>query len=381
MKIVIAPNAFKGTLSASEAAHWIHEGMKKVLLHSTFIEIPMADGGEGTVNVLIAASHGKILTARVQNPLGKEIDAPFGIMGDGKAAVIEMAAASGLVLIPKTERNPLIATTFGTGQMIKAALDKGVSQIILGIGGSATVDGGAGMAQSLGVQLKDRTGKELPYGGQALQNLATMDMTGLDARIEKTRFLVACDVENPLLGAQGAAKVYGPQKGATPEMVEILENALANFASVIKRDIGLDVASLPGGGAAGGLGAGLVAFCRAKLERGFEIVASAVKLEEYISSADLVITGEGRIDYQTPFGKTPSCIAALAKKYNIPVIAIGGSLGKNVENVLACGIDAYFSALCAPMSEEEILQNAPAMLSQCSEQIARLLCIARDICG
>ncbi|MFC2140106.1 glycerate kinase [Candidatus Auribacterota bacterium] len=379
MKIVIAPDSFKGTLTALEAADLIKKGFKKVFPEADYIEIPMADGGEGTARSLVDASGGKIITHQVKDPLGRDIEAHFGIMGDGKTAVIEMAAASGLPLIKTSERNPLKTTTFGTGQLIKKALDLNVSKIIIGIGGSATVDGGAGMAEALGIDLKDVNDKTLDFGGEALKNLVTIDTKNQDPRLEKTEFLVACDVDNPLIGDKGAARVYGPQKGATPEMVEILEESLNNLSQIVKKDLNIDIADLPGAGAAGGLGGGLVAFCKARLKLGVEIVTEAVELEKHIQGADLVITGEGQTDYQTAFGKAPAGVANVAKKCNVPVIAISGSLGERVHDVLSCGIEAYFSTLPTCLSEEEIKQQAGTMLEECSEQVARAIKIGKNL--
>ena len=373
MKIVIAPDSYKGTLSAMQAAEFIEKGMKKSLVQAEFIKVPMADGGEGTVQALVDASSGQIIQCQVQDPLGREITARFGLMGDGQTAVIEMAAASGLPLLKRTERNPLLTTTRGTGQLIKVALDRGVKRVILGIGGSATVDGGAGMAQALGISLRDIHGMELASGGGALANLATIDMSAIDPRLTKTEFIVACDVDNPLLGAKGAATVYGPQKGATPVMVKQLEKSLGNLAQVIAKDLDIQIGNLPGAGAAGGLGAGLVAFCQATLRPGIDIVIEAVDLESKINQTDLIVTGEGQIDYQTAFGKTLAGVGRLAKKRAIPVIAIGGSLGEGWQQVAECGIDICFSALPRPMSEGQIIAQAGEMLCQCSEQIGKLL--------
>ena len=373
MKIIIAPDSFKGTLSAMQAADAIEAGLKRSLASAEFSKVPMADGGEGTVQALVDASGGRIVECRVADPLGREISAGFGLMGDGQTAIIEMAAASGLPLLKSSERNPLLTTTIGTGQLIKSALDHGVKRVILGIGGSATVDGGAGMAQALGISLRDQYGVELPPGGAALATLASIDTRACDQRLTTTEFIVACDVDNPLLGAKGAARVYGPQKGATPEMVEQLEQSLANLAWIIARDLGIEVGELPGAGAAGGLGAGLVAFCQATLRPGIDIVIEAVRLESKIAQADLVVTGEGQIDYQTAYGKTLAGVARLAKKTAIPVIAIGGSLGEGWQQVHDCGIDICFSALPRPMNEEQIAAHAAEMLCQCSEQIGKFL--------
>ena len=373
MKIAIAPDSFKGVLTALKAATCIEEGLRKALKDCRVLKIPMADGGEGTVQAMVDASDGKIITLGVTDPLGRKIKAEYGMMGDGITAVIEMAAASGLPLLSADERNPFKTTTFGTGEFILDALKKGTKKVIVGIGGSATVDGGSGMAQALGAKFLDEKGKELLGTGGNLERIKTIDISGMDKRIKDVEFLVACDVSNPLLGDNGAARVYGPQKGATPEMVETLESGLANLSQVIKKDLGKDVANEPGAGAAGGLGVGLMAFLNASLKPGIDIVIDVVNLSEKIKGCNLVITGEGRLDYQTAFGKTPAGVARVASEQGIPVIAIGGQVGENTSNIHSCGITAYFSAIRCPMSDKDIKEKAAEMLSECSEEIGRLL--------
>lgn len=373
MKIAIAPDSFKGTLTALEAATCIERGLKNAMTDCETVKIPMADGGEGTVRAMVDASGGEIIPSDVRDPLGRKIKADFGMVGDGVTAVIEMASASGLPLLSQEERNPLKTTTFGTGELILNAVERGAKTIIVGIGGSATVDGGSGMARALGVRFMDEGGKELEGTGGALEHLKTIDVSGINPRIKDVEFLVACDVDNPLLGERGAARVYGPQKGATPEMVEILEGNLTNFSQIVKKDLGKAVADEPGAGAAGGLGAGLMAFLNAKLRSGVDIIIDIIKLRERIKGSDLVITGEGQLDYQTAFGKTPAGVARTASELGIPVIAIGGQIGEDISNIHSCGIKAYFSTMTRSISENDIREKAGEMLTDCTEQVGRLI--------
>jgi len=324
MKIVIAPDSFKESLSAFQAARAIEKGFRDVFPEAEYVLIPMADGGEGTVQSLVDATGGTVIEKRVTGPLGEPVDAFFGLLGDGKTAVIEMAAASGLHLVPNEKRNPLLTTTRGTGELIRAALDKGVEHLIIGVGGSATNDGGAGMIQALGGRLLDQKRQEIAPGGGHLSELAEIDLSSLDSRLKKVKIDVACDVDNPLTGPNGASAVFGPQKGATPEMVRQLDENLSRFADVVEQTLEKPIRHVPGAGAAGGLGAGLLAFLDAELKRGVEIVLEAVQFQERVKDASLVITGEGRIDGQTISGKTPIGVAKAAKQYGIPVIGIAG---------------------------------------------------------
>ena len=353
MKIVVAPDSFKGSLTAIEVADGIEQGIKEVFPKAEVIKIPMADGGDGTVQCLVNATGGKILREKVLGPLGDEVLASYGILGDRKTAVIEMAEASGLTLVPENKRNPLITTTYGTGQLIKAALDQGCRKMIIGIGGSATNDGGAGMVQALGAKLLDRDEKEVGFGGGELKKITRIDVKYMDKRLSDTKILVASDVTNPLCGPKGASQIYGPQKGATPEMAEELDKSLAHFAKMIKRDLHKDIKDIPGAGAAGGLGAGLIAFLNAELRSGIDIVIEVVKLEEAIENADLVITGEGKIDSQTIYGKAPIGVAKIAKKYNIPVIAIAAIIGEDADIVHQYGIDNLIKVSEPPVSLSE----------------------------
>ncbi len=378
MKIVIAPDSFKGSLSALEAGNAIKEGILRVLSGADIEVIPMADGGEGTVDALVTATDGRFIIEEVNDPLMRKIKAKYGILGDGITAVIEMAAASGLPLLAPEERNPMITTTYGTGELIKSALDKGCRKLIIGIGGSATVDGGAGVAQALGAKLIDGYGNNIGFGGEGLNYLEKIDISGIDSRIYETEIIVACDVDNPLIGPRGAPAVYGPQKGATPEMVSKLDEYLNKYADIIKRDLNIDVKDIPGAGAAGGLGAGLIAFMRAKLKSGIEIVIEASGFEEHLNGVDLVITGEGKIDQQTVYGKTPIGVAKTAKKYGLPVIAISGSIGEGASAVYSNGIDALMSIISYPMSLEEAMDNAFKLISDAAERTIRLVLIGRS---
>ncbi len=350
MKIVVAPDSFKGSLTAVEVSDAIGQGVREIFPEAEIVKIPMADGGDGTVQCLVNATGGEILKEKVTAPLGDEVLASYGILGDKKTAVIEMAEASGLTLVPENKRNPLITTTYGTGQLIKAGLDQGCRKMIIGIGGSATNDGGAGMVQALGVKLLDREGKEIGFGGGELKKVFRIDTKYLDNRLSETKVLIASDVSNPLCGPKGAARIYGPQKGATSEVIEELDESLAHFAEVIKRDLHRDIKDIPGAGAAGGLGAGLMAFLDAKLKPGIEIIIEVVKLEQAIKDADLVITGEGKIDSQTIYGKGPVGVAKIAKKYHIPVMAIGAIINPDAKIVHKYGIDFLVKVSDPPMS-------------------------------
>ena len=379
MRIVVAPDSFKGSVSALEAAQALASGVRQILPDADLDIVPMADGGEGTVPSLVDATDGQIVRATVVGPLGTPVSALFGLLGDGQTAVIEMAAASGLPLVPPHQRNPLITTTRGTGDLIRAALDAGARKIIVGLGGSATVDGGAGMAQALGVRLTDEAGQEIGPGGGELRRLAHADVSGLDPRLAETEVVVACDVTNPLTGPRGAARVYGPQKGATPAMVEILDEALAHYAAVLAADLGVAVRDVPGAGAAGGLGAGLLAFLHAQLRPGVEIVLEATRLREHIRGADLVITGEGQMDGQTVFGKTPIGVTRTAQAEGVPVLAIVGGTGDDYDAVYAYGIDAVLSIPVRPMSLGEAMSNAPALLAEAGMRAMRLILLGQRL--
>ncbi|MBI2872439.1 MAG: glycerate kinase [Chloroflexi bacterium] len=373
MKVVIAPQGFKGSLSAMEAARAMEAGLRRVLPDAEVALVPVADGGDGTLEALVESSGGSVRTATVTGPLGEPVEAAWGAMGDGLTAVVEMARASGLVLVPRDRLDPRRATTYGTGELVRHALDAGFRRFIVAIGGSATNDGGAGMAKALGARLLDSDGKGLPEGGAALARLERIDLSGLDPRLRECTVEVATDVSNPLCSPTGASAVYGPQKGATPQMVAELDAALAHYAEVLRRDLGVDVADVPGAGAAGGLGAGLMAFLGAKLRSGVDVVCDAVGLDRHLESASLVLTGEGRLDGQTVFNKAPIGVARRAKARGLPVIAVAGSLGPGYEAVFQHGIDGVEAAVSAPMTLEEALANTPALLAAATERVLRMM--------
>ncbi|MGR5176855.1 glycerate kinase [Vibrio parahaemolyticus] len=373
MKIIIAPDSYKESLTAMEVAEAIEAGFKKIFSDAEYIRLPMADGGEGTVQSLVDATDGSVVTCEVTGPLGQPVEGFFGLMGNDSTAIIEMAAASGLHLVEPEQRNPLITTTFGTGELVKAALDRGVKHIIVGIGGSATNDGGIGMAQALGARLLDSEGRELGFGGGELSKLASIDLSNLDARLTDIKLEVACDVDNPLCGPKGASHVFGPQKGATPEMVATLDANLAHYADIIKTTNGRDVVNTAGAGAAGGLGAALLGLFDASLRPGIQIVMDAVNLSDVVKDADLVITGEGRIDSQTIHGKTPIGVARTAKQYDIPVIAIAGSTAKDCAVVHEHGIDAAYSVVLGATDLPTALKEAAFNVEMTSRNIAAAL--------
>lgn len=373
LTFVLAPDSFKGSMTAQEVCDAMEKGIRKVLPEATCIKVPMADGGEGTVQSLVDATKGKVYELEVMGPLTSPVLAQYGILGDEKTAVIEMASASGIQYINEKTRNPLITTTYGTGQLIKECLNKGVSKIILGIGGSATNDGGAGLAQALGARFLDKHNNELPFGGAALSQLVKINLSNLDARLCNVEIEVACDVTNPLCGETGASKVFGPQKGATPDMVDILDDALYHYTEIIKCQLGKDIANISGAGAAGGLGAGLLAFTNAKLERGVNIVINYTNLKEIIKKADFVFTGEGGIDFQTQYGKTPYGVAQVAKSENKKVIAIAGYIGKGIDQLYDCGFDAILGILPQATSLEEALLKGKENVERTIENVVRIL--------
>ena len=374
--IVLAPDSFKESMTAKEVCEAMERGIRKANSQIRCIHVPMADGGEGTMQSLVDATGGRVYSNEVVGPLGNNVVAEYGILGPGEIGVIEMASASGIHLVDSEKRNPLITTTFGTGQLIKACLDKGVKKLLIGIGGSATNDGGAGFIQALGGRLLDENGDDLSYGGGALAKLHTIDLSNLDERLKYVSVEVACDVNNPLCGKEGASYVFGPQKGATREMIEILDQNLSHYAEVIKEQLGKDVISKAGAGAAGGLGAGLMAFLDVKLKSGIEMVIEYANLEEKVRDADMVWTGEGSIDFQTQYGKTPLGVAMIAKKYNKPVIALAGRVGFDIDVLYDKGIDAIFGIMRGVTSIEEALVKGPENVEKTSENIIRLLNIS-----
>ena len=373
MKIVLAPDSFKESMTAKEVCIAIEKGLRKGMIDIECVSVPMADGGEGTTQSLVDATDGEFYEIEVIGPLGEKRKAKFGVLGDKKTAILEMAAASGLELVPREKRDATITTTYGTGELIKAALDKGVETILIGIGGSATNDGGAGMVQALGGKLLDRDGNELGFGGKELSKLDRIDISNLDGRLKDVKIIVACDVQNPLTGPTGASHIFGKQKGANEEQRELLDRNLKHYAEVIRKDIGKDVENIAGAGAAGGLGAGLMAFLSAELRKGIDIVVEYSKLEEKLQGADLVITGEGSIDGQTRFGKTPYGVAKTAQKYNIPVIAFAGNVGKDIEVLYDYGFTAILPILPRVESLENAIANGKENIEYMSENVARMI--------
>lgn len=371
--ILIATDSFKGSLSAIDVTRYIEEGLKRYRPSFDIVKIPVADGGEGTVDSILFATGGALRTVPVTGPLGDTVQASYGILPNGSAA-LEMAAASGLTLLEESRRNPWKTSTSGTGQLMKAALDEGCTQMLIGIGGSATNDGGAGMAQALGVRFLDKWGRELPPGGGALQELDRIDVSCLDKRVENCDITIACDVSNPLCGINGASHIYGPQKGADTEMILQLDRALARYAEIIKRDLGKDIRDIPGAGAAGGLGAGLLAFCNANMRSGIQSVLDMMGFDAIMEHVDLVITGEGSIDHQTLYGKVPDGVAKRAKALRgVPVIAVCGTLGKDYESVYGCGIDLMFSIANGPISLENCMKSAPQLLMEAGLHLGHLI--------
>lgn len=348
-------------------------GVLQVFPAAEVRKIPIADGGEGTVEALVTATNGQFRLTEVSDPLGNRILAQWGILGDGLTAVLEMAAASGLPLVPKEKRDPLITTTYGTGELIRAALDEGLQKIIIGIGGSATNDGGVGMARALGIRFLNSVGAEIGPGGGSLSELKQIVTNGLDSRLATTEIVVACDVDNPLCGPRGASAVFGPQKGATTEMVRLLDEGLAIYAECAGRATGRMIAEKLGAGAAGGLGAGLMFFTLAQLKPGVEIVLEAVNFAELVRDADFVITGEGRTDFQTAFGKAPVGVAKVAKLYDLPVFCLSGGLGEGSDHVLAQGIDAILSICDRPLSLEECMAAAEPLVESATVRLCRII--------
>lgn len=371
MKIVIAPDSFKGSLTALEASLAIERGVKKALPDVETVLVPVADGGEGTMDSLVAATNGRKVEVTVKGPLLDNVQAAYGILGDQETCVIEMASASGLCLIQSKQRNPLLATTYGTGQLIKKALDDGCRKFILAIGGSATNDGGIGMLQALGMRLLDSDGHPVGYGGAELSRVVEIDDREFDPRIAKCEFLIASDVQNPLIGTNGASHVFGPQKGATLVMVEFLDDSLSAWADLVAAKTGIRLHDKPGAGAAGGIGGAFQAFFPAKMKRGIDIVIEYTKLVEKLLGAQCVLTGEGQIDYQTASGKTPMGVAEEARKQGIPVFALSGSIGKGIEELYEHGITSVYSIVNTPMTLQEAIERGAELLEATVEQVMR----------
>jgi glycerate 2-kinase len=376
MKIVIASDSYKGCCSSLEIGVAIETGIRRVFPDADTVKIAVADGGEGTVDALVNERNGIIRTVTVKGPIDEKVDARYGII-DGTTAIIEMAAASGLPLVRPEKRNPFFTTTYGTGQLIRDALDCGCKKIILGIGGSATNDGGAGMAQALGVRFLNSHNKTIGDGAIHLDTIKTIDMSGLDKRIPECRIIGLCDVSNPLTGENGASFIYARQKGAKDEDLPILDKKLSHLAVCIEEQLGIDVKSLSGAGAAGGLAAGLIAFCNGSLEKGIDTILALVDFDNAIRNADLVITGEGAFDGQSINGKVPVGVACAAAKYRIPVIAITGTIGDNISNVYNTGITSVMSIINAPMTLDNAIRNYRTLAADTSERIMRIIRIFR----
>lgn len=380
MKIILAPDSFKGNLTSLEVAIAFEKGIKRVLPRANCIKIPMADGGEGTVQSLIDGIGGEIIRKRVIGPIGQKVFARYGLLSNG-TAVIEMAEASGLPLVTTRQKNPTKTTTFGTGELIIDAINKGAKKIIIGIGGSATNDGGVGMAQALGVRFLDSKDKEIKQHGSGgmLKKIVKIDTREANKVLKNINIIVACDVDSPLCGRLGASYIFGPQKGATPTMVRVLDDNLKHLAKIIKQSLKKDISKLKGAGAAGGLGAGLVAFAKAKMKSGVDIVIDATNLERHMKNTNLVITGEGRVDSQTAYGKTPSGVAKSARKHGIPTLVIGGGITDDAKDIFSHGIDALESACARDMSLEDAIKHSREHLANAAERAIRLVLVGKKI--
>lgn len=371
MKIIISPDSFKGSLSAIESAKAIEKGIKKVYLNAETHLLPVADGGEGTMETLVAVTKGKMKEVIVTDPLGRKVKAAYGILGDGKTCVIEIASASGLGHVPNEKLDPLKATTYGTGELIKEALNDGFTSFILALGGSATNDGGAGMLQALGAKLLDKNGEEVKWGGGNLGNIQKIDLAEFDTRIRTSEILIASDVQNPLVGKEGASYIFGPQKGATPDIVRLLDENMINWANKIEEVTNISFHNYPGAGAAGGIGGAFLAFFPAKIKRGIDVVLEYVHFDSYLKDADLIITGEGRVDYQTASGKTPVGVAQAAKMKGVPTIILAGGVGEGIEALYDAGVIGVYSILSEPMTLREAMEKTSELLEKSAEQVIR----------
>lgn len=371
MKIIIAPDSFKGSLSAVEAANAINTGIKKAFSETETVLLPIGDGGEGTMETLVATTGGRIINVSVTGPLGNQIEAAYGVLGDGETCVIEMASASGLHLVPEDKFAPLETTTYGTGQLIQQALNDGFSSFIIGLGGSATNDGGAGMLQALGMRILDELGNEIGRGGGELNKVNRLELDSFDKRIKDSKFIIASDVQNPLIGPHGASHVFGPQKGASAEVVDVLDSNLSNWADVVAKETGIKLHNKAGAGAAGGIGGAFQAFFPVEMRRGVDVVLDYINLEAELINADLVITGEGQVDSQTAFGKTALGVAQMAKSKNVPTVILAGSIGEGVEVLHDFGVVSITSIINRPMTLEEAIDNAEELLALSAEQVVR----------
>jgi glycerate kinase len=379
MNIIVAPDSFKGSLTAMEAADAIIQGIREALPEAEIVAFPLADGGEGTAEALVLATSGRFVKKRVTGPMGAPVEAMLGVLGDDVTGVVEMAQAAGLTLVPPAERNPLLATTYGVGELILAALDQGCTRLIVGLGGSATNDGGAGMAQALGARLLRADGSEIGRGGAALMSLDRIDVSGVDPRIARSTIWAASDVTNPLCGPEGASAIYGPQKGVSPQMVAMLDKALAHYAEIVERDLQVEVGEVAGAGAAGGLGAGVIAFCNAQIRSGASLVLQVMGFESYLEAADIIFTGEGKIDRQIEFGKAISGVALLAEKHGVPVVAFTGSLEEEPAKLAKRGIHAVMPIAPGPIDEQQAMSRASELLQAAAERATRLLILGGSV--
>ncbi len=372
MKVIIASDSYKGSCSTIEVANSIERGFRRIYKDIDVVKIPVADGGEGTVDSLVIGTKGRYEEVEVIGPLGEYLQAKYGVIHE-EIAIVEMAAASGLTLIKKSKLNPLLTTTYGTGQLIKSAMENGIRKIYVGLGGSSTNDGGIGMAQALGVSFRDEYGKEVGFGGGVLKDIKEIDISNIHPLLKETEIIAISDVSNPLYGPTGAAYIFGPQKGADNGMIKILDDNLRYFGQLIKDRLNKDIVDMPGAGAAGGLGAGLIAFCNASIEPGIEKVLDITNIDEYLADADLVITGEGRIDAQSKYGKVPIGVAKRALKYDIPVIAIVGSVGEGANEVYSYGIDLITDIINKPMTLTDAIKNVDMLIEDAAENVARIV--------
>ncbi len=379
--VLVAPSGFKESLSADEAADCIATGVHRAFPNATILKAPMADGGEGFTRALVKATGGTLHNLSVTGPIGEPVEAHFGFLGgcSEPTAVIEMAAAAGLSLVPRDRRNPCLTTSYGVGELVRAALDRGARRILLGCGDSGINDGGAGMAEALGIRLLDDTGAPLPRGGAALARLAAIDRANRDPRLDRVRIDAAVNWHNLLLGERGVARVFGPQKGATPAQVEVLASAMEIYADAIRRTTGIEVGTAPGAGASGGLGAAVLGLLGGRLHPRYDIVMQYLELDRFMATADLVITAEGSLDGQTPFGKVPAEVAHRAKQMGVPVIALAGTLGKGVRLNFEHGIDAFASILSRPCSLEDAISGAPKLLARAAEDAARMVMVGMSL--
>lgn len=379
LRILVAPNAFKESLTAAEAAHCISAGIRRGLPNARIVELPIADGGDGTLEVVINGTGGRICRSQVLDPLGRKRIAAYGITGNGKTAIIEMSRASGLALVPPSQRNPWVTTSFGTGQLILAALRHKVEEIILAIGGSATVDGGLGALQALGADFRDRRGRAVCFGGQGLLQLQSIQLERLHPALSQTRLLVACDVDNPLVGPRGAAAVFGPQKGATPLMVKRLDHGLARLAKKISELKQVNISSIPGAGAAGGISGSFLGLLGAQLRPGSDLIFKLLKIDQVIRQVDLIITGEGSIDFQTPSGKGPGILAKWAQQLKLPVVALAGSVTNERGFLHRHGFSALFSVVQGPIDLPSAKRQSARLLQEKAEEVARLIQATRSL--